>query len=115
MVADGGQYAAGLQQAVLMHVPFVDVLSTMLDASLPLTVGEYEEWGNPQIKPYYQYMRQYSPYDNIARQAYPAMLVKTSLAERGDVLGTREIRCQVARDEDRHQPAAAGHQYGCGP
>ena len=67
-----------LCKAVLMHVPFVDVLSTMLDASLPLTVGEYEEWGNPQIKPYYQYMRQYSPYDNIARQAYPAMLVKTS-------------------------------------
>ena len=68
-----------LCKAVLMHVPFVDVLSTMLDASLPLTVGEYEEWGNPQVKPYYQYMRQYSPYDNIARQAYPAMLVTTSL------------------------------------
>jgi oligopeptidase B len=68
-----------LYKAVLAHVPFVDVLSTMLDASLPLTVGEYEEWGNPNIKQYYQYMRQYSPYDNIARQAYPAMLVKTSL------------------------------------
>jgi oligopeptidase B len=68
-----------LCQVVLMHVPFVDVLSTMLDASLPLTVGEYEEWGNPHSKQYYQYMRQYSPYDNIARQAYPAMLVKTSL------------------------------------
>ena len=68
-----------LFKVVLTHVPFVDVLSTMLDASLPLTVGEYEEWGNPHIKQYYQYMRQYSPYDNIARQAYPAMLVKTSL------------------------------------
>jgi oligopeptidase B len=68
-----------LCKVVLTHVPFVDVLSTMLDASLPLTVGEYEEWGNPNIKQYYQYMRQYSPYDNIARQAYPAMLVKTSL------------------------------------
>jgi oligopeptidase B len=54
-------------------------LSTMLDASLPLTVGEYEEWGNPNIKQYYQYMRQYSPYDNIEPKAYPAMLVKTSL------------------------------------
>lgn len=63
----------------LLHVPFVDVLSTMLDASLPLTVGEYEEWGNPQQKPFYQYIRQYSPYDNITRQAYPAILVKTSL------------------------------------
>jgi len=68
-----------LFKVVLTQVPFVDVLSTMLDASLPLTVGEYEEWGNPHIKQYYQYMQQYSPYDNIARQAYPAMLVKTSL------------------------------------
>ena len=68
-----------LFKVVLTQVPFVDVLSTMLDASLPLTVGEYEEWGNPHSKQYYQYMRQYSPYDNIARQAYPAMLVKTSL------------------------------------
>jgi oligopeptidase B len=68
-----------LCKVVLSYVPFVDVLSTMLDASLPLTVGEYEEWGNPNIKQYYQYMRQYSPYDNIAHQAYPAILVKTSL------------------------------------
>ena len=68
-----------LFKVVLTQVPFVDVLSTMLDASLPLTVGEYEEWGNPHVKQYYQYMRQYSPYDNIARQAYPAILVKTSL------------------------------------
>ena len=68
-----------LCKIVLTQVPFVDVLSTMLDASLPLTVGEYEEWGNPHIKQYYQYIRQYSPYDNIAPKAYPAMLVKTSL------------------------------------
>ena len=68
-----------LCKIVLTQVPFVDVLSTMLDASLPLTVGEYEEWGNPHIKQYYQYIRQYSPYDNIAPRAYPAMLVKTSL------------------------------------
>jgi oligopeptidase B len=68
-----------LFKVVLSQVPFVDVLSTMLDASLPLTVGEYEEWGNPNIKQYYQYMRQYSPYDNIEPKAYPAMLVKTSL------------------------------------
>jgi len=68
-----------LCKVILSEVPFVDVLSTMLDASLPLTVGEYEEWGNPHLKQYYQYIRQYSPYDNITRQAYPAMLVKTSL------------------------------------
>jgi oligopeptidase B len=68
-----------LWKAVLADVPFVDVLSTMLDASLPLTVGEYEEWGNPNRKQYYEYIRSYSPYDNLTRQAYPAMLVKTSL------------------------------------
>ncbi|TAJ75455.1 MAG: oligopeptidase B, partial [Gallionellaceae bacterium] len=70
-----------LCKVVLSQVPFVDVLSTMLDASLPLTVGEYEEWGNPNIKQYYQYMRQYSPYDNIECKAYPVMLVKTSLSD----------------------------------
>ena len=68
-----------LWHAVLADVPFVDVLSTMLDASLPLTVGEYEEWGNPNLKQYYDYMRRYSPYDNLTRQAYPTMRVKTSL------------------------------------
>ncbi len=68
-----------LFRVVLSEVPFVDVMSTMLDASLPLTVGEYEEWGNPNQRRYYDYMRRYSPYDNLVRQAYPAMLVKTSL------------------------------------
>lgn len=68
-----------LWKVVLAEVPFVDVLSTMLDDSLPLTIGEYEEWGDPNIKKYYQYIRQYSPYDQITAQAYPAMLVKTSL------------------------------------
>ncbi len=68
-----------LFRAVLSHVPFVDVMNTMLDASLPLTVGEYEEWGNPNEPDAFKYMLQYSPYDNLTRQAYPAMLVKTSL------------------------------------
>lgn len=68
-----------LCHVALLHVPFVDVLSTMLDASLPLTVGEYEEWGNPQQPQDYRYIRQYSPYDNLAAQTYPAILVKTSL------------------------------------
>ena len=57
----------------------VDVLSTMLDASLPLTTGEYEEWGNPNDRTYYDYMASYSPYDNLAQGHYPAMLVETSL------------------------------------
>jgi oligopeptidase B len=68
-----------LFHAVITHVPFVDVLNTMLDASLPLTVGEYEEWGNPQVAEDYWVMKSYCPYTNVSRRAYPAMLVKTGL------------------------------------
>ena len=68
-----------LFRAVLSHVPFVDVMNTMLDASLPLTVPEYEEWGNPNEETYFQYMLSYSPYDNLRAASYPSMLVKTSL------------------------------------
>jgi len=68
-----------LFHAVHLAVPFVDVMNTMLDASLPLTVGEYLEWGNPNEKPAYDYMKTYSPYDNLEKRAYPAMLVTTSL------------------------------------
>ena len=68
-----------LFRAVLSHVPFVDVMNTMLDASLPLTVAEYEEWGNPNEPEAFAYMRSYSPYDNLREGNYPAMLVKTSL------------------------------------
>ncbi len=66
-------------RVVLSLVPFVDVITTMLDASLPLTVGEYEEWGNPNDKNEYDYMKTYCPYTNLQRQAYPTMLVRTSL------------------------------------
>ena len=68
-----------LFRAVLSHVPFVDVMNTMLDATLPLTVPEYEEWGNPNESAYFSYMLSYSPYDNLKAASYPAMLVKTSL------------------------------------
>ncbi len=68
-----------LFRAVVSHVPFVDVMNTMLDPTLPLTVPEYEEWGNPHEKPAFDYMLTYSPYDNLKKGAYPAMLVKTSL------------------------------------
>ena len=68
-----------LFHAVLSQVPFVDVLNTMLDASLPLTVGEYEEWGNPQIADDYFTMKKYCPYTNLERKAYPTMLLKTAL------------------------------------
>ncbi len=67
-----------LFKAVHAAVPFVDVMNTMMDASLPLTVGEYLEWGNPNEKAAFDYMRSYSPYDNLSRQAYPATLVTTS-------------------------------------
>jgi oligopeptidase B len=67
-----------LFKAALVGVPFVDVMNTMLDESLPLTVGEFEEWGNPQDKAAFDYMITYSPYDNVEAKAYPNMLVKTS-------------------------------------
>ena len=67
-----------LFHAVHAAVPFVDVMNTMMDASLPLTVGEYLEWGNPNEKDAYDYMKTYSPYDNLEKSAYPAILVTTS-------------------------------------
>ncbi len=70
-----------LAKAAIMKVPFVDVLHTMLDDTLPLTVGEYEEWGNPAILDEYRLMRSYCPYTNLARRSYPVMLVKTSLQD----------------------------------
>jgi oligopeptidase B len=63
----------------LLRVPFVDVINTMLDESLPLTVGEFEEWGNPKLPDQYAYMRSYCPYTNLAPLAYPTILVRTSL------------------------------------
>lgn len=69
----------GLFGAVIAKVPFVDVISTMMDSSLPLTVGEYEEWGNPADEAAYRYMRSYSPYDNVERQSFPSMLVTAGL------------------------------------
>ena len=68
-----------LFKAVVAQVPFVDVMNTMLDASLPLTTSEYIEWGNPNEKAAFDYMMKYSPYDNVKAQSYPAMLVQVSL------------------------------------
>ncbi|HEY0661403.1 MAG TPA: S9 family peptidase [Lysobacter sp.] len=66
-------------RVILSQVPFVDVVTTMLDASIPLTTNEYDEWGNPEKKEYYDYMLSYSPYDNLKAQDYPAMFVGTGL------------------------------------
>jgi oligopeptidase B len=68
-----------LCRAAILRVPFVDVINTMLDESLPLTVGEFEEWGNPKIREQYEYMKGYCPYTNLGERAYPLILVKTSL------------------------------------
>ena len=66
-----------LWKGVIAAVPFVDVINTMLDESIPLTTGEFDEWGNPKDKTYYDYMKSYSPYDNVEAKAYPATLVTT--------------------------------------
>jgi len=68
-----------LCHAAILRVPFVDVINTMLDESLPLTVGEFEEWGNPKIREQYEYMKTYCPYTNLAARPYPGILVRTSL------------------------------------
>jgi len=71
--------AAELYNGIIAAVPFVDVMTTMLDDSIPLTTGEYDEWGNPNDIVYYNYMKSYSPYDNVGAKPYPNMLVTTGL------------------------------------
>ena len=71
--------APDLYQGIVADVPFVDVVTTMLDESIPLTTGEYDEWGNPNEPKYYAYMLSYSPYDRVERKDYPNMLVTTGL------------------------------------
>lgn len=71
--------APQLFKGVIAAVPFVDVVTTMLDESIPLTTGEYDEWGNPNHEEYYHYIKSYSPYDNVKEQAYPNMLVTSGL------------------------------------
>ena len=71
--------APELYNGIIAAVPFVDVVTTMLDDSIPLTTGEYDEWGNPNEEVYYNYMLSYSPYDNVKKQTYPNMLITTGL------------------------------------
>jgi oligopeptidase B len=78
LVGAVSNFRPDLFRVVVSHVPFVDVLNTMLDPTLPLTVGEYEEWGNPQLADDYFYMKQYCPYTNVEHKNYPRMLVKTA-------------------------------------
>jgi oligopeptidase B len=74
-----GNLRPDLFRGIVAEVPFVDVVTTMLDASIPLTTGEYDEWGNPEEKQFYDYMLSYSPYDNVERKDYPAMLITAGL------------------------------------
>jgi oligopeptidase B len=71
--------APHLYNGIISQVPFVDVITTMLDDTIPLTTGEYDEWGNPNDKEYYDYIKSYSPYDNVKTQDYPHLLVTTGL------------------------------------
>lgn len=71
--------APELYNGIIAQVPFVDVVTTMLDDTIPLTTGEYDEWGNPNVKKYYNYIKSYSPYDNVKAQDYPSMYVSTGL------------------------------------
>ena len=71
--------APNLYNGVVAQVPFVDVVTTMLDETIPLTTGEYDEWGNPGVKKYYKYMLSYSPYDNVVAQGYPNLYISTGL------------------------------------
>ena len=79
LVATVANMAPALYRAIVAQVPFVDVVTTMLDESIPLTTNERDEWGDPTVREDYEYMRSYSPYDNVRAQAYPAMLVTTGL------------------------------------
>ncbi len=90
MYAEGGS-AGGLLMGAIVNmspqtfngviaaVPFVDVITTMFDDSIPLTTSEYDEWGNPNVKEFYEYIKSYSPYDNVVAQDYPNMLITTGL------------------------------------
>ncbi|QIX26429.1 S9 family peptidase [Nocardioides sp. JQ2195] len=114
LVAEGGSAGGLLIGAVanqapelfaglVAEVPFVDALTSMLDASLPLTVVEYDEWGNPEADPdVYDYMRSYAPYDNVAAQAYPPILVETSLND------TRVLYVEAAKWVARLRATATG-------
>ena len=85
-------------RVILAQVPFVDVVTTMLDESIPLTTNEFDEWGNPKQKPFYDYMLSYSPYDNVAHKAYPAMFVShRPVGLAGAVLRADQMGGEAAR------------------
>ena len=94
-----------LFRAAVLRVPFVDVINTMLDESLPLTVGEFEEWGNPKVREHYEYMKTLLPLHQPGRAALSGH-ARAHLAQRqpGDVLGARQVRGQAAHGQGRREP-----------
>ena len=101
---------------IVAHVPFVDVLNTMLDDSLPLTTMEYNEWGNPNDAEYYEYMRTYSPYDNRARAGLPAHAgYRRHQRPPRNLLGANQVGRQAPCHPYRRQPAAAENPHGFRP
>ena len=124
MIANGGS-AGGLLmgaitnmrpdlfRAVVADVPFVDVINTMMDASIPLTAQEWQQWGDPHIADQYAYMKTYSPYDNVERKGVP-VAARHYVIERfaGWVLGARQVGGEAARNEDRHESALHQDQHG---
>ena len=100
---------------IVAQVPFVDVVTTMLDASIPLTTNEYDEWGNPAQKRFYDYMLSYSPYDNVTAKAYPALYVGTGLwdSQVQYYEPTKWVAKLRALKTDT-QPAGVPHQHGGG-
>lgn len=96
-----------LFRAIVADVPFVDVINTMLDASIPLTAQEWLQWGNPQVEAEYRYIRQYSPYDNVRAQAYPAMLVISGLYDPRVAFWEHEVGGQAAHAQDGRECVAA--------
>ena len=86
-------------RTIVSLVPFVDVVTTMLDESIPLTTNEFDEWGNPEVPRYYAYMLSYSPYDQIAAKTYPSMFVRTGLWD--SQVQDREPAKYVARLRER--------------
>ena len=102
-----------LFKAVLTKVPFVDVINTMLDASLPLTVPEYEEWGNPNEKPAFDYMYSYSPYDQLAAKSLSDDTGEDQFQRQpGNVLGAGKIRSQNAHAQNGYQSIAVENEHG---
>jgi oligopeptidase B len=90
-----------LYAGIIAEVPFVDIVTTMSDASAPLTAPEYDEWGNPAVEPEYNYMLSYSPYDNVARKGYPAMFVTAGFYDSQVSYAEPAKGCKVAGEQDR--------------